>query len=1228
MASTFINIPDSGSPSWKDPVANAGSLPLNGNSNGDTRVTLDTDAIYVWNGTAWIEVATPASASNAITGLIGDVSASGPGSVPATVNFVGGVSAANVASGATAANAATSSNTPNTIVKRDGSGDFSTQQITLGANPTINLQTATKQYVDNFPAINGLQNTGYSLSPVYGSTANTITEGNDARLSTTNLVKVKQNPGAGEFSSVNAALASITTNSPTNPFEILIGPGVYTESQITLKPYVSLTGYTQQATILVPSNNNQAFIIGADFSTVARLTIFGATGLSGIGIQYTSSSDSSEFLVKDCVFGNNTTLLYANGNSSHETIVQVQNCVTIPDVIFTDGFKVDASGGVRSRLVLSGLFLNTGHSSSNPEDFIECNGDGSKVLLSDSFFIGPFASPAGNALHLFNGADVTVVGSNFINMDKCIWVENSGIASNIAITGVHTDSNNNDIVIQQTTATGSIEGSFEAANSIINSSLVSVFFTDPTDGITFTGDLAFGPDFNSRTDVTDLILQGPTMGLYSGGDLSNGGGFVVDVASGTGYFSIGIPAKFFTWSATSITLTASTSNYIYFTSGGTLTANSNFPNTENNILLGRVVTNSTGIEFIDDSPLDASNYGNLNDNFIREALGPVFAFGCIVSENATVKHLDVTSGSYYFGNNNFLPSAGTNITFQTFFQNGSGGWTIGSSNVVDVNHYDNSSGTLANIPTSNFARHTLYIIGQGSNQKYLFVYSQATYSTLVAAQTGNIPTPPSYFTDGVVLIASIIVQQGSTSIIPNGQIVDNRPRIGFALPAVEAVGTVTSVALSLPGTVFSVSGSPVTSTGTLTGTFTNQTANTFFTGPTSGGANSPTFRSIVPGDVPTLNQNTTGTAANITATSNSTLTTLSALSLPGAQVTGNISGNAGNIIATSNSTLVTLSALSLPGAQVTGNISGNAANITATSNSTLTSLPSLVLPTSQLSGTISLTTQVSGILPSTNGGTGVNNAFNLTIGGTSSINGTVTGTNTGDITLIAVGSSPNANAASLSGQVLNLQPADGTHPGVVSTTTQTFAGNKTFSGTLTSTSLTINGTGGAGFIQYNTQSAAPSIPATGYSQYADSTNRFSWMGANGFTRTFDGTANTGNRDYTLRDVSGKLNMDTRMSYAGFSITSSPYTILSTDAFSIYFITTASVAITINLPAISTISDRAYIFKDISGDANTNNITLVPSGTDTIEGLNVNKLLQTNFGSWTLISDSIGGWWMA
>lgn len=48
--------------------------------------------------------------------------------------------------------------------------------------------------------------------------------------------------------------------------------------------------------------------------------------------------------------------------------------------------------------------------------------------------------------------------------------------------------------------------------------------------------------------------------------------------------------------------------------------------------------------------------------------------------------------------------------------------------------------------------------------------------------------------------------------------------------------------------------------------FPNQSANTFFAGPTSGGATTPAFRAIVAADVPTLNQNTTGTASNLSGT--------------------------------------------------------------------------------------------------------------------------------------------------------------------------------------------------------------------------------------------------------------------------------------------------------------------------------------------------------------------------
>ena len=62
-------------------------------------------------------------------------------------------------------------------------------------------------------------------------------------------------------------------------------------------------------------------------------------------------------------------------------------------------------------------------------------------------------------------------------------------------------------------------------------------------------------------------------------------------------------------------------------------------------------------------------------------------------------------------------------------------------------------------------------------------------------------------------------------------------------------GTVTSVGLSLPG-MFSVSGSPVTTAGTLAATLTNQNANVVLAGPATGSAAAPTFRALVAADLP------------------------------------------------------------------------------------------------------------------------------------------------------------------------------------------------------------------------------------------------------------------------------------------------------------------------------------------------------------------------------------------
>jgi hypothetical protein len=211
-----------------------------------------------------------------------------------------------------------------------------------------------------------------------------------------------------------------------------------------------------------------------------------------------------------------------------------------------------------------------------------------------------------------------------------------------------------------------------------------------------------------------------------------------------------------------------------------------------------------------------------------------------------------------------------------------------------------------------------------------------------------------------------------TGAYPNFTITSNDSTVG-TVTSVSGTGTVSG--LTLTGTV-TTSGS-LTLGGTLAvvpSDFASQTANTFLAAP-NGAPGAPTFRAIVAADVPTLNQNTTGTAANVTgivAVANGG-TGLSSTPANGAIDIGNGTGftrttlTAGtNVSITNGAGAITINATDQFVGTVTS-VSGTGTVNGITLTGTVTSSGSLTLG-GTLSG-VSLTTQVSGTLPVANGGT-------------------------------------------------------------------------------------------------------------------------------------------------------------------------------------------------------------------------------------------------------------------
>ena len=182
-------------------------------------------------------------------------------------------------------------------------------------------------------------------------------------------------------------------------------------------------------------------------------------------------------------------------------------------------------------------------------------------------------------------------------------------------------------------------------------------------------------------------------------------------------------------------------------------------------------------------------------------------------------------------------------------------------------------------------------------------------------------------------------------------------------------GTVTSVGLSLPSEI-TVSNSPVTSSGNLTGVWASETAKTFLAAPNAANG-TPSFRTIAASDIPTLNQSTSGTAAG-----------LSAILVPSSGGTGiannvastlTISGSYASTFTVTNTTTITL--------PTTGTLATLAGTETFT-NKTLTS--------PKLNEDVALTSTSTklNLLASAAGSTGTN-TYNLVFSNSPIFSGTV-----------------------------------------------------------------------------------------------------------------------------------------------------------------------------------------------------------------------------------------------
>lgn len=263
---------------------------------------------------------------------------------------------------------------------------------------------------------------------------------------------------------------------------------------------------------------------------------------------------------------------------------------------------------------------------------------------------------------------------------------------------------------------------------------------------------------STRHSVQDLFNTG-SVGVISGGVITNAGSQKIAVSGGTGIIAIGTldtdPVVFCDWSAKSATTVTdqrvtwvavsynADSPQIVFYEGSSATDYS-IPtqiNYQNVFPLGYVTRNGTELYVTNNPRRIQDATGGLIRRFYQtlplardERIG-----GLILGETGT-RNITLTGGKLWDRQNQFTISAintSSGGVFSTWYRNSGSGF-IETKNVTQWPNtkYDNGSGTLADVTANKYANLWWYLSTEG---QLAMVYGRATYANASSATLGAVP---------------------------------------------------------------------------------------------------------------------------------------------------------------------------------------------------------------------------------------------------------------------------------------------------------------------------------------------------------------------------------------------------------------------------------------------------------------------------------------------------------
>jgi len=609
-----------------------------------------------------------------------------------------------------------------------------------------------------------------------------------------NVLHVDYAPtGSNEFSSISDAIAEINSRGdagPANAYAIVVGAGRFTDAPFTIPEHVTVTGFGS-STLLQPSTDSQDFITLSVNSKIANVKAEGPSDPSNYTIKL-DTSVSGEAVVENLEFRGTWGILHAENTGAATVNLRLSTTNICSTCQFIRAFDISSTSTGIMNVIFDGLIHTIFSPLISINQYMLVEGQATTVILNDAV-INAGAGVIDHALHVSNGATLIMTDVGVQNANVTLHVPNEGVGPYVRSTGLVSDANNYDLLVEHPDAYGSITGILGGDDIFVDpASTLTVSILSPTGdsvGQLLLGELFQGDRTARLVNLSQLVRSSSPVGYTHGGELTSApGSNIVNVGSGKGYVvdSTDDTLLEIAWGDTTVTINPGEERWLLVNANSNLVASASPPdNLINFILLGRVYGAHGHVEFIEQIGSKNEHNDNKQTVFFRDALGPIFASGSIVSASTTPLQLNVSSGRFYYGELRFTPSGDSDVVFTEVYRTATTGYNLIHDAQAVPTAFDDGSGTLVSLGAGNYVKHSFYVVGDGVNETYFLVVGQDEFSNPAVAEQADLPLPPAFVKESFALLASVIVQEG------NGiyAIIDERPVIGFKAGGVSASTT-------------------------------------------------------------------------------------------------------------------------------------------------------------------------------------------------------------------------------------------------------------------------------------------------------------------------------------------------------------------------------------------------------------------------------------------------------